>query len=298
MKTLLSILVISTLLTGLNIIETHTIENGLPNNQVRVILNDSDGKIWAGSKEGVVQYDGTKWHRSTANDYPLNIGTTSIFESKGKHYWFGSLGKAISYDGFAYKTYSIIEDMGLQGRVVFGFHEDENGRIWVATTGGVAIYDGEQWKTLTVENGLSHNVIHDIKQDSEGNYWLATRKGGLNIYDGEKVEHKYLEKNCRKILKDNAGTMWVGTSDGIIKYDGTDWKVLEAGHTILPMFQGAKGYIWCVKDATHIIRINAEDRVIQYDNPTEGHTNEIYHLEQDNKGAVWAGTDQGIFVLH
>ena len=64
------------------------------------------------------------------------------------------------------------------------------------------------------------------------------------------------------------------------------------------MFKGKKGYIWCIEDGIHIMRISPTGKVIRYDQPLANKASEIYHLEYGKDGAVWLGTDQGIFVLH
>lgn len=73
--------------------------------------------------------------------------------------------------------------------------------------------------TITTENGLSSNLINDIKQDSLGYIWIATNDG-LNRYDG----------NNFKIFK--SGNLYDYISNNYVQsieivgnklYAGTDW---------------------------------------------------------------------------
>lgn len=282
----------------LNIKAIYSTDDGLPDNNVRIVYNDPDGIMWAGTGSGPATLSTLEWKPDTESENPITSGVSSIYKDTKANHWFGGFGMAHRYNGASYESYSILNDMGLNGRVVFSFHEDEDKNIWVATTGGVAIFDGSNWNTMTMENGLSNNVVHDIDQDKNGNYWFATRKGGLNIFDGSEWKYLYPNKNCRKIFRDREDNMWVGTSDGIIKYDSVKWQVFEEGKTILPMFQGHKGLIWSTIDGTGIIRISSEGKTILYEDATNNKANEIYHLEYDKNGSVWAGTDQGVFVFH
>ncbi len=276
----------------------YSTSDGLPDNLVRSIYNDPTGDIWAGTSKGTARFSQNGWKLDKQDSNPVTGGVSSIFKDSKGNFWFGGLGSAHWYDGIKYQSFSIVNDMLLQGRVVFSFHEDTDKNIWIATTGGAAIYNGSNWTTMTSQNGLNNNVIHDIAQDDQDRYWFATRRGGLNIFDGTQWEYLYTNMNCRKILKDNIGNMWVGSNDGIIKYDGNEWKIFEEGKTLIPMFQGDKNLIWCTTGGPDIIRISSEGKTIEYKNITADKADEIFYLEKGHDGDVWAGTNQGIFVFN
>jgi ligand-binding sensor domain-containing protein len=40
-----------------------------------------------------------------------------------------------------------------------------------------------EWQTFTVADGLAHNIIQAILEDSNGNLWFGTRSG-VSRYDG------------------------------------------------------------------------------------------------------------------
>ena len=295
--TILSLIILNNA-PSLKITSSFTTNEGLPNNEVRALYNDPNGPIWIGSGGGAAWLENAKWQVDTRTINPVVNGVSAIMKDSQGNFWFGGLNEGHVYQGDSYQTFGITDDMGLDGRVIFSFHEDHNDNIWVGTTGGISIFDGAQWEPLTMEHGLSHNVVHDIDQDKNGAFWIATRKGGVNIYDGTNWEYLFPEKNCRKILKDDLNNMWVGTSDGVLMFDGVQWKTFEEGKTVLPMFKGLKGYIWCVANGTDILRISADGKSIYYANPTQNQAGEIYQLEYSDDGSVWAGTDQGIFVFH
>src|SRR5262245_48477885 len=56
-----------------------TIAEGLPNSNVRAIIQDGNGFIWFGTQDGLVRYDGTKMHvyRPREND-PRSISSGYI----------------------------------------------------------------------------------------------------------------------------------------------------------------------------------------------------------------------------
>ena len=46
--------------------------------------------------------------------------------------------------------------------------------------------DQYSWENITVENGLPHNWVYDIFQDSGGRIWVGTWGGGLALFENEK----------------------------------------------------------------------------------------------------------------
>ena len=59
---------------------------------------------------------------------------------------------------------------------------DKQGRMWVASIYGVAYYDS-LWHTFTTEDGLTNNEALSLAEDSDGNIWVGTTNG-INRWDG------------------------------------------------------------------------------------------------------------------
>ncbi len=75
---------------------------------------------------------------------------------------------------------------------------------------------------LTIEDGLSQNLIYCIYQDQMGYIWFGT-KDGLNKYDGYEFEvfrhqpgnnRSLSNNNVRAITEDKSGNLWIGTFGG------------------------------------------------------------------------------------
>lgn len=83
------------------------------------------------------------------------------------------------------------------------------------------------FKHYQVDDGLVHNAVTSVIQDSEGFIWIGTR-GGLNRFDGYSFKtYKYNNDefgslgnnviNC--IAEDKNRMIWIGTGKGLFKYD-------------------------------------------------------------------------------
>ena len=78
---------------------------------------------------------------------------------------------------------------------------------------------------LTVKDGLPHNSVIAIGEDSDGRLWVSTL-GGLCQYDGHRIilltDEGLPDRRADRIHCDEQGTMWVrgmSTTDRISRYD-------------------------------------------------------------------------------
>ena len=79
------------------------------------------------------------------------------------------------------------------------------------------------FKRLTVEDGLSNNLVNTIYKDSLGFMWFGTLDG-LDRYDGLEIR-SYSSRfpgaveNVYAITEDYDRSLWVGTGIGLFRYD-------------------------------------------------------------------------------
>jgi ligand-binding sensor domain-containing protein len=78
---------------------------------------------------------------------------------------------------------------------------------------------------------LSDNIMV-IYQDKKNNYWFGSWQDGLYKYDGKSVIHYSMKHGLpsdrvEEIKEDKQGNIYVNTSEGIIKYDGNYFLLLE-----------------------------------------------------------------------
>lgn len=82
-----------------------------------------------------------------------------------------------------------------------------------------------QFRNFNVREGLAQSQVYDVTEDKKGRLWLATRGGGISIYNGigfENINHRTgLSNNyVHCFAKDKQQNIWIGTNDGLNKYDG------------------------------------------------------------------------------
>ena len=125
------------------------------------------------------------------------------------------------------------------------------------------------FKRLAPEDGLSSSFVFSISQDKKGLIWIVTR-AGIDSYDGSKFYHYELKPDStspsaqgRQVLYDVNNKLWVGTTNGLFKYNE-------------------------VKDAFEL----ASDKFLNDQN------SRIFKLQTDSKSQLWIGASNSLFVLN
>ena len=92
-----------------NQIINYTKKDGLINNYVLSLLEDSKGNIWIGSDEGIVKFDGDSFTKFTRKEGIINSIIYSISEDSKGNIWFGTNAGAIKYDGSKIINFTNVE---------------------------------------------------------------------------------------------------------------------------------------------------------------------------------------------
>ena len=172
---------------------------------------------------------------------------------------------------------------------------------------------------LSMDDGLSHNDITSILQDSDGFMWFATRDG-LNRYDGNRVKvyrHRYgndsqLDKDyILSLCLDNHGTVWIGTR-GVARYDACGdsltyftQKTVEGATPVglvSSVKAGSDGNVFFLENGQGVYHYNTLSGdyhfypfQISEDNKKTISTVNAMWVDDNNR--VWLGGDMGIIFL-
>jgi len=108
--------------------------------------------------------------------------------------------------------------------------------------------------------------------------------------------HTLQENSLNKvILQDRDGILWIGTTKGLLKYDGVDYKEIafdrEHEHKeITALFEDAKRRLWIGFIDGKIARLSSDQKIIDWDPPEGLPRVKITGITQDAKGQIWFGT--------
>jgi ligand-binding sensor domain-containing protein len=105
-------------------------------------------------------------------------------------------------------------------------------RVLVGTKAGLAVYENDEWKTYTVEDGLAHNGILSIDvSELTGDVWLGTL-GGLTRWSAGRFEtftqfNSGLANDVIYSVICDGKDVWVATGGGAGHYDtyAKEWEI-------------------------------------------------------------------------
>lgn len=125
------------------------------------------------------------------------------------------------------------------------------------------------------------------------------------------VDHGLSQNSVRCLLQDSKGFMWFGTEEGLNRYDGYSFQVLQnrdgdstslSTNDVRSIIEDQHGKIWV--GTTHGLNIldRNNSKFIRVQLPIRaGHSverNFIYSLYEDRDGDIWIGTRDGLYLFH
>lgn len=162
-----------------------------------------------------------------------------------------------------------------------------------------------EFRSLTVDNGLSNNHVGSITQDKNGFIWFATYNG-VDRFDGHQVKsYRHDEQNensissntTRVLFSDSKGRLWVGSDGGLDIYNSTIDAFDPFEHELLSGQMGRVSAMAETQDGA--IWIGANRGLFKYDYETGAleafETNgslelpegNIYRLYADRQNNLW-----------
>lgn len=229
-----------------------TTKDGLVNDKITCFYEDKVGNIWIGTVGGLSIYDGKSIQNYTTEEGLINNDVNSIVEDKKGRFWFGSRGAAFFYDpnlsGGSEKTFTTFTSP--EGKTFVNVRsviEDREGNIWLGGNAGLWRYDG---RSLTQ---YAKSFVGYIYEDKQGNIWtsaVATRDSwvlssvgnarrqswALSRYEQENLSDPAISPTLIRqaedmffgITEDTNGGIWLGSLQGVGRYDGKSWDLFEA----------------------------------------------------------------------
>ncbi len=189
---------------------------------------------------------------------------------------------------------------------------DTDGRVWIGTRRGLAIYEEDDVAFLQAgDSPLPDDRITALSPDIAGRMWVGTEAGVSVWEDGMRVTYDAADMGLpaatvRVLAAGLDGRMWVGTRTGAASWDGSDWQVFsprEAGLTsdaVLALTVDDDGRVWMGTDrGLAVLDLSTEESpwtsytASSSALPSDG----IRALAADPRGGVWVGTGGGGLCL-
>lgn len=330
-------------------------QSGLPSDIVRVLLCDSKGRLWVGTADGLALRNPETDRFEVIPGMPRGTTVRSLHESSDGQIWVGTERMGLYVYGPS-KELHVFQHPGLDPAAsIRSLCQDESGKLWIGTEDQGIVVLGSRIVVpeLLPAQAFSHNAtkspspplprnktqsdnkimycirdrndpeslpsnnVRAILLDRSGLIWVATRGGGVGIYNPASSAILRLpssslpgveDTEIRQIIEDRSGRTWIATDgEGLhvldphrrlaIAYrnDPRDPSSLP-GNRVISLVEDGSGYIWVGTDGEGLARLNpATGRFHRYqslkDRPGSLGGNVVWALLLDSSGFLWVGLE-------
>ncbi|HEY6530182.1 MAG TPA: two-component regulator propeller domain-containing protein [Cellvibrionaceae bacterium] len=171
-------------------------------------------------------------NENTDTSLANNIVWTCYEDSKGRFWMGTANGLSVmDREKETFKSYKPSErnPHNLKAGSVEDIYEDASGRLWFSTSSGLHLYReaSDDFEVFTIENGFDNNGIRALTGDHFGNLWLGTNNGIIQFNPDTHSVKNYLASGGKKFggvnagaaLTSAAGEIVFGTNDGLVIID-------------------------------------------------------------------------------
>lgn len=300
----------------------------LAKSKVTSIIEDNHGNIWVSMLQ-----KGVFMQSNIQNDFNymgFRLGNrnvigencvTSLSINQGNQVWVGTDKDGLYLFNIATQS---VEGHFLNQSTVLTLCKDQQGRTWVGTyTDGLGYMDAAG-SFHPVDLGISKSVgIFDIKQDPQGNIWIATMGKGLFCLqkDGSRRNYKTksgadnnLKINClpndyliKMALSKDGNHVYVATSVGLACLDRkrNSWVSTFKGINCLNknrfshcVFVDSKDHVWYgTEDGAFCFDFRKGIKPKLYSTAQGLTDNSVTSITEDYQGNIWLGTIKGLNKL-
>jgi len=309
-----------------------TSEEGLSQNDVNCIYQDSKGFMWFGTHDGLNKYDGNNFtiYKPDPND-PHSISSNLIFsitEDLQGNLWIGTTGAGIhkfdrKTEKFTQYKHHPDKPQSLSNDYVVTSYVDKYGNVWVGTQNGLNKIEidahGNYPDTITHffadpnnPHSLTNNNINSIYEDHLGVIWIGT-ENGLNsmMLTGTVPKFTHYDaldaSSVRSVKEDEGGNLFISTDQGLFYATSED---IATGNRFHKVATGSfrsltidnQGKIWVGSDVG-VYRFEKRRNTMipqleghyanEVQNPNSLSKNLIRSIYQDHTGIMWIGTNGG-----
>ena len=225
-------------------------EEGFPYSLISYAVGrDDTGKVWIGQDNNEKVWVGQRtnendlWCYADGTFQPVQVDLGSPLRridcDREGRMWFSTSEGVLYQDGDGFSKFTPAD--GLPHPDVKAVLQDREHQLWIATWGGVGLYDAHSISVfnLSAEVSKSGSEISQIAQDQRGDIWvgyvsynLKKTKKSVFRFDGEGfalagTEDDFDINNCFAIYKDHDGYLWFGSQKGLFRYDGQKIKKMH-----------------------------------------------------------------------
>lgn len=267
-----------------------TSKDGLVQNNVVEILQDSRGFMWFGTRAGLNRYDGYDFrlyeHVPGDDKSMISSQISSMYEDSKGYIWIGHPGGGLDrYDPEtdSFENFNKLPESNitLPPANLAAIIEDDQQNLWLGVFGhGLYKINKDRTRLTRVVHdpksmdSMRSNSISSLLKDSKGNIWIGFWfEQRIDRFDPETGEVENFILNPANIRS--------GSADALYE-----------------MFEDSSGRIWVAMRGSGVCYYDPAENRFEYfshdpSDPNSLSSDVVRSIVEDDKGNVWLGTENG-----
>lgn len=307
-----------------------SLKEGLSQSSVLCILQDKQGFLWFGTRDGLNKYDGhnfKKYRHNSQNPNSIsNSYISSLLEDEAGNLWVGTLNGLNKYNPRKnqFEKFKLANNNhGISNHVILSIASAGKGYLWLGTNYGLEKFNTKTGQTTRFIaqkgsiNSISGNQIRSLYVAKNNNLWICNTKG-IDVYNPKTNSFNHLtypETALKKekvnfspvLYNDREQNLWLGYNNGLFLYNRSknifepyqipSSSVSKISTEVRSIHQDTLGNLWVGTYKGLFIINNNKTAISHYvhdeNEPNSLSQNSIYKIFEDNKGDIWLGTYAG-----
>jgi PAS domain S-box-containing protein len=270
----------------------------------------ADGSLWVGMCHpgpglGLQQFSQGVWKAFVAPGFDSStLKIVTLFMDRQNALWVGTIGQGV-YRIHRGEAAHFGSSEGLSGDVIYGFFEDSEGDVWVATDKGLDCFRDLQITTFSTREGLTTPAVGSVQATRDGAIWMGGQNG-LDILAADPGQGRLRSIQTGKglpgnqvtsLFEDHAGQHWVGIDNTLNIYEkGRFTRITRRDGSptgmILGITEDVNDNLWVLSFGPPRMLLRIFHRKVQEEVPTP-QIPAASSLVADPRSGVWLGLLKG-----
>ena len=270
---------------------------------VGAVEPDPQGNLWIGTAEGLERYAHGALGAVPIAILPARTEVTALDLDAAGGMWVGTPSGVVHMVND--RASLLLRPNGL---AVDRFSRDRQGVLWITTERGLFRLAGNKLQSFAPDSALAGNRVLSMYEDREGNLWVGTDSGGLNMLRDQSfttfTTQDGLSGNLVRCgLQSSTGELWIGTDGaGLNRRTSTGFAHFTtadglSSNVILSLAAGAGGDLWIgTPDGLNLLHPGRGSKgTVERFSSADGLPDDfIRSLYTDRDGSLWIGTRHGL----
>ena len=249
--------------------------SGLQGKRIREFCKDPRGNIWISSEDGgLAVFNSDSGNIDYIEESKAFKNVHAICEIDGT-IWAGSFSNGIRIFEVntrkEIRSYTGNEVPALKDNGVFSVCHLSSGKVLLGTWYGLLEYEKETDSFHEIPE-LNHYFVFNIKEDYDGNVWIATYANGVWCHETDGSWSHYSQKDL------NGGTIPFGK--------------------VLGISEDGEHNIWITTQGGGICKFDKESKTFSsYYELFSRPCTTVYEIVEDHQGAIWMSTNNGLYRI-